>query len=108
MTDGTTTVLPEEDMRWIGFTDHRTGFWYRVCRVGSDETLNITVNKLTGEYEELVMDEHFGQPAHYGHMKPVYRDAIRLAVDEQVRLLNAAGMTVAVDHRLYGCEPNHA
>ena len=104
MSDGITTILPEDDMRWHGFTDHRAGFWYRVIRVGSGETLNITVNKLTGEYEELVMDEDFGQPAYYGRMKPVYRDAIRLAVDEQVCLLNAAGMTIAVDHRLYGCE----
>ena len=104
MSDGITTILPDEDMRWIGFTDHREGFWYRVTRVGVGETLNITVNKLTGEYEELVMDEDFGQPAYYGRFHPVYRDAIRVAVDGQVRLLNAAGMTIAVDHRLYGCE----
>lgn len=102
--DGNTPVLQEEDMRHLGFTDHIATRWYRSTRVGSSTTLNITIDKLTGNYEELVLDECFGQLEFYGHMKPKYRDEIRALIDSHISGLNADGLTLAVDHRLYGCD----
>lgn len=100
--DGNTALLPEADMRALGFTDRRPDYWYFTKRVGSNESMNFTINKANGNYEELVMDEMFGQPAYYGHMRPNFRDEIRANVDTIVGELNAAGLTVAVDHKAYG------
>ena len=97
------TVATDSEMRALGFTDPREGFWYWCKPVGSDETLNITIDKATGEWEELVMDEFFGQPAYYGRMVPQFRDEIRSKVDEHVAWLVAGGILVAVDHSEYGC-----
>lgn len=100
--DGHTPVLTAGDMRELGFTDHVEKHWYFCCRVGSDETLNITIDKATGEYSEYVLDESFGQPAYYGHMVEPYRTDIRDAVEREVERLRSAGLEVTVDHRLYG------
>lgn len=102
MSDGNTPILEDAAMRALGFTDHRPDHWYLCKRVGSYETLNITIDKATGDYDELVMDENFGQPAYYGNMVEPYRSQYRDAVDEHLETLNAAGLTVTVDHRLYG------
>ncbi|WIE81209.1 hypothetical protein [Curtobacterium sp. MCSS17_016] len=40
---GITAVLADEQMRALGFTDHRAGHWYLCHRVGSDTTLNISI-----------------------------------------------------------------
>jgi len=101
MSDGNTPVLAEAEMRQLGFTDHRPEHWYFTRRVGSGETVNFTITKATGEYDELVMDEHFGQPAYYGSMKPQYRDEIQANIDRTLAELNAAGLTLAVDSSLY-------
>ena len=97
-----TPILPEADMRALGFTDHRSGFWYSCIRVGSYETVNFTIKKDSGVYEELVMDEMFGQPAYYGKMKPKYGLKIRQNVDQVIAHFDNAGLTLTVDHRLYG------
>jgi len=98
----TTPILAEADMRALGFTDRRSGFWYYCTRLGRYETVNFTINKKSGVYEELVMDEACGQPAYYGRMKPEYGIPMRQKVDQIIERLNAAGLTLAVDHRLYG------
>jgi hypothetical protein len=99
--DGTTPVLPDQEMRALGFTDHREGFWYLCREVESRESLNITIEKSTGDYEELVMDEDFGQPAYYGNMIEPYRSTITQRIDDELARLNAAGLTLAVDHSAY-------
>ena len=103
--DGTTPVLPDADMRALGFTDHRPKYWYYCKRVASDTTLNFTIYKVTGGYTELVANEFIGQPEYYGRMKPEYRDQILFNIDATINELNNAGLTLAVDHTLYGCEP---
>ena len=100
--DGVTPVLSDEAMRDLGFTDHREGFWYFVDRVGGGVSLNFTIEKNTGEYEELVMSELFGQPEYYRNMMPEFRDAIQARIDRIIAKLNAAGLTLAVDPDLYG------
>ena len=104
--DGITALLPDEKMREIGFTDHVETRWY-FCRRVDDKghtTLNITIDKETGFYNELVMNEDFGQPEYYGQMKPEWRDLYRDTIDFYISELNKAGLTVTVDHREYGCE----
>lgn len=104
--DGTTTLPPEEKMRELGFTDRREGYWYW-CRRVDDKgytTLNFTINKKTGSYTELVMNESFGQPEYYGHMKPKFRDETIAEIEKHLDYLNSNGLQLAVDHRLYGCE----
>lgn len=100
--DGTTPILADETMRALGFTDHVPERWYIVKGLDRDVTLNITIDKATGNYEEFVIDEFFGQPAYYGNMVEPYRTDIRNAVDLEIGALNAAGLSVAVDHGLYG------
>lgn len=100
----TTTLLPDAEMRALGFTDRREGYWYYCARVDSDTTLNISINKATGVWTEGVLNEHFGQPEHYGHMVEPYRTKIRDNVDQEIARLDAAGLQVAVDHREYGFE----
>lgn len=90
-------------MRELGFTDRVTGRWYLVEPVGSAEALNITIEKATGDYAELVADEYFGQPAYYGRMVEPYSTSIRNAVDTILSRLNDAGLTIRVDHTAYGC-----
>ena len=98
----TTPILPDANMRALGFTDRVEDHWYYCGRVGSDETVNFTIDKNTGVYNEMVMDESFGQPAYYGNMKPAYGIPMRQKVDQIIERLNAAGLTLAVDHTLYG------
>lgn len=98
---GRVTVLPDAEMRALGFTDHREGYWYFCTPVGSDVTFNLTVEKTTGEWDETVVDEVFGQPAYYGSMIEPYRTNITKRVDAVVTRLNYAGLDVSVDHNEY-------
>lgn len=104
--DGVTPVLSDEKMRELGFTDNVDTRWYYCRRVDKKgyTTLNITIDKDTGYYKELVMDESFGQPEFYGQMKPEWRDLYRDTIDFHLSELNKAGLTIQVDHKAYGCE----
>lgn len=104
--DGVTPLLSDTEMRTLGFTDHREGYWYWCRRVDKKgyTTLNFTIEKDTGYYEELVMDESFGQPDYYGRARKDLRDEIISNVDRFVAELNSQGLSLAVDHRVYGCE----
>lgn len=104
--DGKTPVLDDETMRALGFTDRAETRWYFCRRVDQQghTTLNITIEKDSGLYKELVMNEDFGQPEYYGNMKPEWRDLYRDTIDLYLSELNKAGLTIEVDHRAYGCE----
>lgn len=98
--------LNDKRMRELGFTDRNPEKWY-LCRTvgsGSSTTLNLTLHKQTGEWEELVMNEDFGQPEYYGQMNPKYGDEIRRDVDKIVAEMSAAGLPFSVDHREYGAQ----
>lgn len=98
-----TPLLDDAGMRAIGFTDHREGFWYYCRTLNYGVTINVTIDKTTGEWNEDVLDEDFGQPYYYGqYAGNPFPDAVRAKVDEQVALLNSHGITVTVDHRQYG------
>lgn len=102
--DGNTPILTEPEMRALGFTDRREGYW-SLCKslIPGATTFNVTINKANGNYSELVMDEYFGQPEYYGNMKPEWRDRVRSKIDGHLHDLQAARLTVTVDHKQYGC-----
>lgn len=103
--NGKTPILSDDEMRALGFTDAAKTRWYFCRRVDKQgcTTLNISIEKDSGLYKECVMNEDFGQPEPYGHMKPEFRDLIRDTVDFHLSELNKAGLTLAVDHKAYGC-----
>lgn len=98
---GTTTVLPEAQMRALGFTDHSEGHWYLCRRVGTYTTLNISIEKATGRWREDVLNEAFGQPEFYESMREPSRTDIRANIDAILAELAAAGITVTVVHDQY-------
>ena len=102
--DGVTPLLTDEEMRELGFTDRREGYWYWSRNVDKYTSLNFTIQKDTGYYEELVMDENFGQPDYYGRAKPEFRDKIVSNVNAHIAELNSHGLSLAIDHRAYGCK----
>lgn len=58
-------ILPEEQMREIGFTDHAETSWYFSRRVGVDVSFNVSIPKDGGRLRIDVLDEDFGQPYDY-------------------------------------------
>lgn len=107
-TDGNSPILSDEEMQNLGFID-RGDFWYYCKGVLLNEkqratstTLNISIEKATGNYDELVMNEMFGQPEYYGNMREPYRSTVMNNVNAELVKFNQAGLTIAVDHSLYG------
>lgn len=58
-------ILPEAEMREIGFTDHSEGTWYFSRRVGTDISFNVSIPKDGSRLRIDVLDEDFGQPYDY-------------------------------------------
>ncbi|KQO98456.1 hypothetical protein [Leifsonia sp. Leaf264] len=101
--DGNTPVLPDVKMRELGFTDRVDTRWYLCKRVGKfGITLDVTIDKASGNFEEYVIDNDFLQPFYYGRAKPELRDEIIQNIDRIIAELNEAGLTVHVDHGAYG------
>lgn len=99
-----TKILAEDEMRKLGFTDRCPSRWYFCKRVIDNQswlTLNITIDKLTGEWTEYVLDENFLQPYYYGKYG---RGHYAKNIDKLIKPLNDSGLGVYVDHRLYGVE----
>lgn len=108
--DGVTFLPSEKALRDFGFSDHRPGYWYYCSRVNDRETLNITIPKepigdVKGEsvysYNELVMDEDFGQPAYFGGMVEPYRSTTARRVSAKLNELLLLGLQLQVDPREY-------
>jgi hypothetical protein len=61
-----THLLADKEMKKIGFTDYREGYWYFCRDLGDDISFNITISKSDPEdLDILVIDEEFGQPYDY-------------------------------------------
>lgn len=66
-------VLPDEEMRKLGFTDYRKDHWYLCEQVDSecDISFNVTIDKNKpngGDSYIDVIDEDFLQPYDYQHI----------------------------------------
>lgn len=99
--DGNCTTLTDEQMRELGFTDHREGFWFYSKRLISSISFTVTIDKATGDYSELVEDTDFGQPAFYGNMREPYRTQVHDGVERQIEHLAKHGIVIHVDHTQY-------
>ncbi|MBL5974817.1 MAG: hypothetical protein D3X82_13915 [Candidatus Leucobacter sulfamidivorax] len=97
-------VPSAREMRRFGFTDRREGHWYWSTRVGSDTTFNLTIEKETGEYETVVLNESFGQPEYYGRMVAVYGAQIVANVDVALHELRRFGLDIEFSHAEYGVQ----
>lgn len=97
LTDGTTPLLTDEQMRELGFTDRLKGRWYLSHRVGSRESFTLTIDKETGDYSESVIDEDFGQPAYFGRMRQEFRSDTVTRLWEVLNKLHTAGLRIKVD-----------
>lgn len=88
----TYNILPENEMRKIGFTDYNPSHWYFFKKIkfpkifrGCNITFNVTIPKKIGELDISVLDEWFGQPYDYQRMLVDNPDFdICLIVKEQV------------------------
>jgi hypothetical protein len=60
-------ILPNEEMRKLGFTDFREGYWYFNKLLSNSEiTFNVSINKNNIEDLDIyILDEDFGQPYDY-------------------------------------------
>lgn len=97
LTDGTTPLLTDDQMRELGFTDRVKGRWYLTQRVGSRESFTLTIDKESGNYGEIVIDEDFGQPAYFGRMRQEFRHDTVNKLWEILNKLHTAGLEIAVD-----------
>lgn len=88
------------------FTDHVEERWYLCRSIDPWVTLNISIDKTTGDYEEHVLDEGSGQPFPYGRYPEANR--LRTVIDSVLSDLRGAGLEVTVNHTLYGCAPSPA
>lgn len=102
MTTRTTQLLQDHEMRTLGFTDYVPGVWYLCTPVGPIETLNIWIEKRTGNWKTEIQEEYFCEPAYYGLYQEPFRSEIAARIDGLVRELNTIGLRVKVDHSEYG------
>lgn len=91
-------VLPEKEMRAIGFTDYREGYWYfrKILYEGGDISFDLTVNKTDPSdwYIDVLLDD-FCQPYDYPCLMMSYVPMafkIRDKVEEIMRWLTDQGI----------------
>lgn len=99
--DGNTTLLPEERMRELGFTDHVPEKWRFSRWVGPEIFFTLSIDKDTGDYSELVEDVTFGQPYHYRTYDVPAARKVEINVDNVVEELRGYGFDISVDHNEY-------
>lgn len=99
-------ILPEKDMRWLGFTDHSGKNWYRCSTVGADITLNITIPKDGSRLKIEVLDENFGQ--HYDYQDILKRHptlpnalSVKKLVEDSLESLTEAGVLTGYKRGIY-------
>lgn len=92
-------ILPDAEMRALGFTDHVPEKWYLCRRVSErgDITLNLTIAKNGSDWMLDVLDENFLQPYDYQWLlerdpNNTYARAVADECERQYRLLTEAGI----------------
>lgn len=108
--DGALRIPSESELASLGFTDHNPKQWYYSVPLTKSESFNVTIHKApiaedgNGRiygYEELVMDEYFGQPAYFGRMGNDYRHKLTMKLLGVLAHLKKHGVNIAVDPRDY-------
>lgn len=94
-----TSLLNEDSMRELGFTDHVKDRWYYCTRVDDATTLNITIDKETGIYKTEVLNEYFLQPEfYYSMMRMRFKNKIINNIDNVLENFRNAGLVIEHDH----------
>ena len=100
------TILPDEEMRKLGFTDYSATSWYYCSRVGAGITLNVSIPKDGSRFRIDVLDEDFGQP--YDYQEYLVRNpeqefalGVKEAVEKQMEFLSLAGVITGFTQGMY-------
>ena len=94
-------MLNEQKMRELGFTDRLEGWWYKCYSLDKYTTLNLKINKETGEWKEDVLNEMFCQPEYYYSAIPSFKNMIIEKVDKIIEELQIEGLPFEVNHEAY-------
>lgn len=94
-------------MRDLGFTDHRDGHWFQSWYLGMvDIYLDLTIDKVTLEYDTLVEDIAIGQPYHYGrYLYGELASDMHDRINATIAQLRAQGLNIDFDHAEYCYQP---
>ena len=92
------SLLPEQEMRSLGFTDRREGYWYLHKNLGHNISFNLSVAKEnTEDWRIDVLDELFLQPYDYqflmaeGIVNNVAKD-VKAKVEQLMQMLVEKGI----------------
>lgn len=102
------TILPDERMREIGFTNCDEPRWYFCKTVGgkkSDISFNVTIPKARPDLLQIdVLDENYLQPYDYQHLlevNPNFEPALRVWRDVEAHMKTLADAGILSGHE-YG------
>lgn len=100
------SILPETEMRKLGFTDYSATNWYYCSTVGSGVTLNVSIPKDGSRFRLDVLDEDFGQPYDYqAYLKrnpeQEFALGVKAAVENQLDFLSLAGIITGFEPGMY-------
>jgi hypothetical protein len=100
------SILPEAEMRKLGFTDYSGTSWYYCSTVGAGITLNVSIPKDGSRFRLDVLDEDFGQP--YDYQEYLVRNptqefalGVKAAVENQMDFLSFAGVISGFTRDMY-------
>jgi hypothetical protein len=99
---GIVAVLPDEEMRNLGFHEEFEGVWFASFTVWDGVWLDFAIDKATGAYNAVVARALTGQTEYYGRMASTTRDRYVGYINTIVGLMNVSGLALKVDHRAYG------
>jgi len=90
-------ILPDEEMRKIGFTDRNESHWYYCANLDKHISFNVSIPKNGSDIDISILDEEYCQPYDYQSMlerDPGFRPAIliRDEVEKHMDELQAAGV----------------
>ena len=102
----TGNILPEAEMRALGFTDHSDKHWYYVQRIERDITFNLSLPKDGGRLSIDVLDEDFGQPYDYQAIlkrspKLEFANSVKAQVESLMRHFNDKGIISGYETGMY-------
>lgn len=90
-------ILPDDEMRKIGFTDRNEKNWYYWKNLGNEISFNVTIPKDGSDISIDVLDEEFLQPYDFQYILKKNPDnsfatKVKAKVEDYMRLLQNQGV----------------
>lgn len=92
-------ILPDKEMRKIGFTDHNPDVWFYITPYSQDTSIDfvVTIPKDGSDIEIITLDNNFCQPYDYQAILHDYPDnsftlKFREFVEEEMAYLESKGV----------------